>query len=247
MQQIGVWVLWPLLLALNASAQLQCPTGLPGGSQYLLCLAGSSTPSAQRDPYPVQLGQAGVNFLQNYAGISGATAVRLFRSVNNINLLFQHLQQGYRHADTPLSNTYTVHRPAMPLVCCHIGLPCRRQALDFFFTYFHLNYEESLIPPGTSIQELAAVAPGPKNSQGKFLWNMQAFALDPAGDLPSLQRLCNSFGCADLSSGQIPVYIGGYQLKIQQPFTAVRLLISFAYGNNGDHFTATGIACSNWL
>lgn len=100
-------------------------------------------------------------------------------------------------------------------------LPCRRQALDFFFTYFHLNYEESLVPPGTTIQELAAVAPGPKNSQGKFLWNMQAYALDPAGDLPSLQRLCNSFGCADLSPGQIPVYIGGYQLQIQQPFTAV--------------------------
>lgn len=104
-------------------------------------------------------------------------------------------------------------------------LPCRRQALDFFFTYFHLNYEESLIPPGKTVQELAAVAPGPKNSQGKFLWNMQAYALDPAGDLPSLQRLCNSFGCADMSPGQIPVYIGGYQLQIQQPFTAVRLLL----------------------
>ncbi|KAL3158046.1 hypothetical protein ABBQ32_011655 [Trebouxia sp. C0010 RCD-2024] len=173
MHQFAVWVLWPLL-AFHASAQLQCPTGLPGGSKYLLCLAGSSTPPAQPDPYPVRLGQPGVDFLQNYAGISGATAVRLFR----------------------------------------------RQALDFFFTYFHLNYEESLIPPGKTVQELAAVAPGPKNSQGKFLWNMQAYALDPAGDLPSLQRLCNSFGCADMSPGQIPVYIGGYQLQIQQPFTA---------------------------
>lgn len=111
------------------------------------------------------------------------------------------------------------------VLCAHHWTPCRRQALDFFFTYFHLNYEESLIPPGKTIQELAAVAPGPKNSQGKFLWNMQAYALDPAGDLPSLQRLCNSFGCSDLSPGQIPVYIGGYQLQIQQPFTAVGLLL----------------------
>lgn len=116
------------------------------------------------------------------------------------------------------------------LLLCHkcdlvrvhtIGLDCRRQALDFFFTYFRLNYEESLIPPGTTIQELAAIAPGPKNSQGKFTWNMQAYALDPDGSLPSLQRLCNTFGCADLSPGQIPVYIGGYQLQVQQPFTAV--------------------------
>ena len=123
------------------------------------------------------------------------------------------------------------YRPAismalLELICCvalvaptHVC--CRRQALDFFFTYFHLNYEESLIPPGTTIQELAAVAPGPKNAQGKVIWNMQAYALDPAGDLPSLQRLCNAFGCADLSPGQVPVYIGGYQLQVQQPFTAV--------------------------
>lgn len=81
MHQFAVWVLWPLL-AFHASAQLQCPTGLPGGSKYLLCLAGSSTPPAQPDPYPVRLGQPGVDFLQNYAGISGATAVRLFRSVS---------------------------------------------------------------------------------------------------------------------------------------------------------------------
>ena len=111
---------------------------------------------------------------------------------------------------------------ALTCVCC------RRQALDFFFTYFHLNYEESLIPPGTTIQELAAVAPGPKNSQGKVIWNMEAYALDPAGDLPSLQRLCNAFGCADLSPGQVPVYIGGYQVQVQQPFTAVRLLLEVA-------------------
>ena len=82
MHQFAAWVLWPLLLALNASAQLQCPTGLPGGSKYMLCLAGSSTPPAQPDPYPVRLGQPGVDFFQNYAGISGATAVRLFRSVD---------------------------------------------------------------------------------------------------------------------------------------------------------------------
>lgn len=55
------------------------------------------------------------------------------------------------------------------------------------------------------------------------MWNMQAYAVDPAGDLPSLQRICDSFGCADLSPGQIPVYMGGYQLQVQQPFTAVRL------------------------
>lgn len=77
-----MWALLPLLLATVASAQFQCPTGLPGGSKYLLCLAGSSTPQAQPDPYPVRLGQPGVDFLQNYASISGATAVRLFRSVD---------------------------------------------------------------------------------------------------------------------------------------------------------------------
>lgn len=54
---------------------------------------------------------------------------------------------------------------------------------------------------------------------------MQAYALDPDGDLPSLQRLCNAFGCATLSPGQVPVYIGGYQLQVQQTFTAVGLLL----------------------
>lgn len=105
---------------------------------------------------------------------------------------------------------------------------CRRQALDLFFTYFHLNYEQSLIPTGTTLQELAEIAPGPSNSDNKTLWNMQAYALDPAGDLPSLQRICESFGCADLSPGQIPVYIGGYQIQVQQPFTAVRLFLLLA-------------------
>ena len=81
-QSIHMWAVWPLLLAIVASAQLQCPTVLPRGSKYILCLAGSSTPQAQPDPYPVRLGQLGIDFLQKYAGISGATAVRLFRSVD---------------------------------------------------------------------------------------------------------------------------------------------------------------------
>ena len=90
------------------------------------------------------------------------------------------------------------------------------------FTYFHLNYEQSLIPSGTTISELAAPAPGPNNAQNQSIWTMQSYAIDPAGDLPSLQRVCSPFGCADLAPGQIPVYIGGYQLQVQQPFTAVR-------------------------
>ena len=91
------------------------------------------------------------------------------------------------------------------------------------FTYFHLNYEQSLIPSGVTIQELAAPAPGPNNAQNQIIWTLQSYAIDPAGDLPSLQRVCSPFGCADLTPGQIPVYIGGYQLQVQQPFTAVRL------------------------
>ena len=101
-----MWALWPLLLATVASAQLQCPTELPGGSKYLLCLAGSSTPQAQLDPYPVRLGQPGIDFLQKYAGVSGATAVRLFRSVDtcsscNIDdrcLAQVHIDICYEHA-----------------------------------------------------------------------------------------------------------------------------------------------------
>ncbi|KAA6418266.1 MAG: hypothetical protein FRX49_11775 [Trebouxia sp. A1-2] len=166
--------LFALLAAACAGAQLQCPTGLPGGSKYLLCLAGSNTPSPQPDPYPIQLGYSGINFLQQYAGIYGPDAVRLFR----------------------------------------------RQALDFFFTYFHLNYEQSLIPAGTTLDQLAAPAPGPNNDQNQTIWTLQSYALDPAGDTPSLQRLCNSFGCADVSPGQIPVHMGGYQLQVQHPFTA---------------------------
>lgn len=108
----------------------------------------------------------------------------------------------------------------------------RRQALDFMFTYFHLNYEQSLIPAGTTIQQLAAPAPGPTNAQNKSTWSMQSFAIDPAGALPSLQRVCSSFGCADLSPGQIPVYIGGYQLQVQQPFTAVGSCSHFAWMYN---------------
>ena len=211
-------VLWPLLLVTVTSAQLQCPTDLPSGSKYLVCLAGGSTPQAQPEPFPVRLGQPGINFLQNYAGVSGATAVRLFRSVDtctkcdNVARCLVYIRKGNlgQHASNP------------QFFCC------RRQALDFFFTYFHLNYEESLIPPGNTIQELAAVSPGPKNSKGEVIWNMQAYALDLAGDLPSLRRLCNAFGCATLSAGQVPVYIGGYQLQVQQPFTAVGLLLKEA-------------------
>ena len=90
------------------------------------------------------------------------------------------------------------------------------------FTYFHLNYEQSLIPPGLTISELAAPAPGPNNAQNQTIWIMQSYAIDPSGALPSLQRVCSPFGCADVSPGQIPVYLGGYQLQVQQPFTAVR-------------------------
>ena len=117
-------------------------------------------------------------------------------------------------------------------MCCTVcavtallDLQCRRQALDFFFTYFHLNYEQSLIPAGTTLDQLAAPAPGPNNDQNQPIWTLQSYALDPAGDTPSLQRLCNSFGCADLSPGQIPVHMGGYQLQVQHPFTAVWLLL----------------------
>lgn len=119
--------LFALLAAACAGAQLQCPTGesshcvilwgtidcrlrrtternriapagLPGGSKYLLCLAGSNTPSPQPDPYPIQLGYSGINFLQQYAGIYGPDAVRLFRSVpdyvmhHNSHSHKQHLQ-----------------------------------------------------------------------------------------------------------------------------------------------------------
>ncbi|KAL0018840.1 hypothetical protein WJX77_012454 [Trebouxia sp. C0004] len=171
---IAARILFALLVAACAGAQLQCPIGLPGGSKYLLCLAGNGTPSPQPEPYPIQLGYPGINFLQEYAGIFGPDAVRLFR----------------------------------------------RQALDFFFTYFHLNYEQSLIPAGTTLDQLAAPAPGPNNNQNQTIWSLQSYALDPAGDTPSLQRLCNSFGCADLSPGQIPVHMGGYQLQVQHPFTA---------------------------
>lgn len=97
--------------------------------------------------------------------------------------------------------------------------------MDFFFTYFHLNYEQSLIPAGTTLDQLAAPAPGPNNDQNQSIWTLQSYALDPAGDTPSLQRLCNSFGCADLSPGQIPVHMGGYQLQVQHPFTAVWLFL----------------------
>ena len=90
------------------------------------------------------------------------------------------------------------------------------------FTYFHLNYEQSLIPPGVTVAELAAPAPGPNNAQNQTIWIMQSYAIDPSGTLPSLQRVCSSLGCADVSPGQIPVYMGGYQLQVQQPFTAVR-------------------------
>ncbi len=74
------------------------PAGLPGGSKYLLCLAGSNTPSPQPDPYPIQLGYPGINFLQEYAGVYGPDAVRLFRSVpdyvmhHNKHRHNQHLQ-----------------------------------------------------------------------------------------------------------------------------------------------------------
>ena len=131
-----------------------------------------------------------------------------------------------------LHSTHTycaVLRAAVDCLCNHRTLTellplisqCRRQALDFFFTYFYLNYEQSLIPAGTTLDQLAAPAPGPNNAQNQTIWTLQSYALDPAGDTPSLQRLCDSFGCADLSPGQIPVHIGGYQLQVQQPFTAV--------------------------
>lgn len=99
---------------------------------------------------------------------------------------------------------------------------CRRQALDFFFTYFHLNYEESLVTSGTTYEQLYQPSEGPDNTAGQTLWILQSYALDPYGTLPSLQRLCGSLGCADISAGQIPIYMGGYQLQIMQPFTAVR-------------------------
>lgn len=102
------------------------------------------------------------------------------------------------------------------------AIQCRRQALDFFFTYFHINYEESLVTSGITYEQLYEPSQGPENISGQAVWTLQSYALDPYGTLPSIQRLCGSLGCADISAGQIPVYIGGYQLQVMQPFTAVR-------------------------
>lgn len=113
-----MWSIWPLLLATVASAQLQCPTGLPGGSKYILCLAGSSTPRAQPDPYPVRLGQPGIEFLQNYAGVFGAPAVRLFRSVDTGSI-----------CNTEARCLYTCAISTLTIVCSEFIVGCSHTCL----------------------------------------------------------------------------------------------------------------------
>lgn len=82
-------VAWALQIGILAriAAALQCPTGLPGGSKYLLCIAGSGNPGSQADPYPIQLGKPGLDFLSSKAGIYGTDNVRLFRCIHKVSQL----------------------------------------------------------------------------------------------------------------------------------------------------------------
>ena len=71
--------LFVVAVAATTVVALQCPTGLPGGSKYLICLSGSGTPAAKPQPYPIQLGEPGLQFLTSKAGIHGTDNIRLFR------------------------------------------------------------------------------------------------------------------------------------------------------------------------
>ena len=79
MQRRFADVLFNLVVTATLANAFQCPTGLPGGSKYLVCLAGSGTPAAKPEPYPIQLGKPGLDFLTSKAGIYGTDNIRLFR------------------------------------------------------------------------------------------------------------------------------------------------------------------------